>query len=178
MRSILTERRDVLLEISRQAAARKAFCRYYFALGNPAEAARKAGAPPGQAEEEGLKLLQMPACRSYLTELAAQPALPLRALVLSGLARLAFGSANDAVRLVFADDLPDSATVAGLDLFHVSEIKRVKGGGVEIKLFDRQKALEKLMECAAEVDSTAAAEALLSALGGEEEGDGGPQESG
>ena len=31
-------------------------------------------------------------------------------------------------------------------LFNVSEIKRVKGGGVEVKLFDRLKALEKLFE--------------------------------
>ena len=31
-----------------------------------------------------------------------------------------------------------------LDLFNVSEIKRVKGGGMEIKFFDRIKALEKL----------------------------------
>ena len=158
------------LESSGQAARRRAFCRFYLALGSPAEAARKAGAPPGQAEEEGLKLLQMPSCRSYLAQLASQPPLPMRALVLAGLTRLAFGSANDAAKLVFADDLPDPETVAKLDLFHVSEIKRVKGGGVEIKLFDRQKALEKLMECASEVDSAAAAEALLSALGGEEDG--------
>ena len=31
-----------------------------------------------------------------------------------------------------------------LDLFNVSEIKRPKGGGLEIKFFDRLKALEKL----------------------------------
>ena len=31
-----------------------------------------------------------------------------------------------------------------LDLFNVSEIKRPKGGGLEIKFFDRLKALEHL----------------------------------
>ena len=31
-----------------------------------------------------------------------------------------------------------------LDLFNVSEIKRPKGGGLEIKFFDRLKALERL----------------------------------
>lgn len=31
-----------------------------------------------------------------------------------------------------------------MDLFNISEIKRVKGGGMEIKFFDRIKALEKL----------------------------------
>ena len=31
-----------------------------------------------------------------------------------------------------------------LDLFYVSEIKKQKGGGLEIKFFDRLKALDKL----------------------------------
>ena len=31
-----------------------------------------------------------------------------------------------------------------LDLFNVSQIKRQKGGGIEIKFFDRLKALERL----------------------------------
>ena len=33
-----------------------------------------------------------------------------------------------------------------LDLFNVSEIKRPRGGGMEIKFFDRLKALEKLTD--------------------------------
>ena len=36
--------------------------------------------------------------------------------------------------------------LAKADLFNVSEIKRIKGGGVEIKFFDRQKALERLSD--------------------------------
>ena len=35
-------------------------------------------------------------------------------------------------------------TLENMDLFNISEIKKVKGGGVEIKFFDRIKALEKL----------------------------------
>ena len=31
-----------------------------------------------------------------------------------------------------------------MDLFHISEIKRQKDGAIEIKFFDRLKALEKL----------------------------------
>ena len=64
----------------------------------------------------------------------------------NGLKRLAFGNCSDAVYLVFADELPPSDVIQSLDLFNVSEIKRVKGGGVEVKLFDRLKALEKLFE--------------------------------
>ena len=65
--------------------------------------------------------------------------------VRAGLVRLAFGSVNDPVALVFSDQ-PTPYAIAHSDLFNVSEIKRVKGGGVEVKFFDRQKALEKLLE--------------------------------
>ena len=47
---------------------------------------------------------------------------------------------------MFADELPPPDVIERLDLFNVSEIKRVKGGGVEVRLFDRLKALEKLAE--------------------------------
>ena len=33
-----------------------------------------------------------------------------------------------------------------MDLFNISEIKRKKGGDIEIKFFDRIKALEKLLD--------------------------------
>ena len=145
---------------------RAAFCRWYLALGDPAEAARRAGCPPESAADDALRFLAAPACRRMLARLSQQPALPLAQLVTAGLTRLAFGSANDAAKLVFAEDFPDSSTISQLDLFHVSEIRRVKGGGVEVKLFDRQKALEKLLECADAAGSAAAASALLSALGG------------
>ncbi|MBR6419058.1 MAG: terminase small subunit [Oscillospiraceae bacterium] len=147
---------------------RRAFCRWFMALGNPAEAARRAGFPAETAEQEALRLLQTPACRSYLSQLAAQPPLPLQSLCIAGLARLAFGAANDAAKLVFADEMPSDSTLSALDLFHVSELKRDKGGGVEVKLFDRQKAMERLLECAASADSAAAASALLAALSGAE----------
>lgn len=40
-----------------------------------------------------------------------------------------------------------------MDLFNVSEIKRQKGGTIEIKFFDRLKALEKLSEIGGAEDS-------------------------
>ena len=54
--------------------------------------------------------------------------------------------------------------ISGLDLFNVSEIRRVKGGGVEVKLFDRQKALEKLLELDTSVSDREKAESLIEAL--------------
>lgn len=147
---------------------RRLFCIYYLALGNAAEAAMRAGFPAETAEAEGLRLLQTPYCRSTLASLAAQPPLPTQSLVLAGLSRLAFGSANDAAKLVFADELPPEEMLVSLDLFHVSELKRVKGGGVEVKLFDRQRAMERLLDLAGSADASAAAAALLNALSGEE----------
>ncbi len=60
-----------------------------------------------------------------------------------GYERLAFGSTADAFRLLMSsgDDVPD---VGALDLFNVAEIKRPKDGAMEIKFFDRLKALEQL----------------------------------
>ncbi|MDE5768605.1 MAG: terminase small subunit [Oscillospiraceae bacterium] len=69
-------------------------------------------------------------------------------LVIDGLKKLASGKINDAVSLVFAEDIPPPEQLARLQLFNISSVKRVKGGGVEVQFFDRQKALEKLYEYA------------------------------
>ncbi len=69
--------------------------------------------------------------------------------VTDGLRRLAFGEIQDAVSLLFKTDEDITASLSSLDLFNVSEIKRVKGGGMEIKFFDRLKALEKLSNAVA-----------------------------
>ena len=51
--------------------------------------------------------------------------------------------AKGAVRLLFAED-PLLELQKGCDLFQVAEIKRPKENSLEIKFFDRMKALEKL----------------------------------
>lgn len=66
--------------------------------------------------------------------------------VTEGLRRLAFGDIQDAVTLLFESDESILSALPKLDLFNISEIKRQKGGGMEIKFFDRLKALEKLRE--------------------------------
>ena len=150
--------------MDRSKSRRAAFCRWYLALGNVREAALRAGCPPETAAEDGLQMLHSAYCRRYLAQLAAQPALPLQALVTAGLARLAFGDANDAARLAFSDGISE-AELRGLDLFHVTGIKCDKNG-VEIKLADRLSAMNKLLECAGAADSAAAAERLVRALQG------------
>ena len=56
------------------------------------------------------------------------------------LAELAFGKANDCVRLV----LEENTELGKLDLSLLSEVKRNDKGTVEIKLIDRLRALEQL----------------------------------
>ncbi len=60
------------------------------------------------------------------------------------LAELAFGKANDCVRLA----LEDEPELSRLDLSLLSEVKRNDKGTVEIKLIDRLKALEQLAQAA------------------------------
>lgn len=62
------------------------------------------------------------------------------------LAELAFGRANDCVRLVLEENTP----LGKLDLSLLSEVKRSEKGAVEVKLVDRLKALELLAELAEE----------------------------
>lgn len=85
--------------------------------------------------------------------------------VAAGLRRLAFGSVADAIRLLMED--LDSLPIESLDLYNISEIKRTTGKGVEIKFFDRLKALERLAELT-ENSNSSAAEAFFKSLRPEE----------
>ena len=77
------------------------------------------------------------------------------------LAELAFGRANDCVRLALEENL----CLDTLDLSLLSEVKRNDKGTVEIKLIDRLRALEQLALAAK--DENVGAEAFLQALRGE-----------
>ena len=79
------------------------------------------------------------------------------------LAELAFGKANDCVRLALEDD----PNLGRLDLSLLSEVKRNDKGTVEIKLIDRLRALEQLAQVAGE--DTQDLEAFLQALQGDQE---------
>ncbi|MFR8530728.1 MAG: hypothetical protein ACLVDB_06130 [Anaeromassilibacillus sp.] len=52
--------------------------------------------------------------------------------VKKGYETLAFGGIEDAVRLLFCEDLKPE-DLEGLDLYNVAEIRRPRGGGMEIK---------------------------------------------
>ena len=77
------------------------------------------------------------------------------------LAELAFGKANDCVKLVLADD----TVLEKLDLSLLTEVKRNDKGTVEVRLVDRLKALEQLALLAQEQGEDL--ESFLKALQGE-----------
>ena len=141
------------------------FCCYYAKLGNIFEAALKAGFPHQTALADGMKILSQRKYRRFISKLIGQ-SLPSGQLISAGLERLAFGSSNDAAFLVFSEETMTPEKIASLDLFNVSEIKKVKGGGVEVKFFDRQKAMEKIYDYASSDSAGAAASNLLEALTG------------
>ena len=62
-----------------------------------------------------------------------------------GIRRLAFGDIRDAVRLLYTTS-DDIEILDSLDLYTVSELKRGKDGQLEMKFYDRLKALQYLME--------------------------------
>ena len=76
------------------------------------------------------------------------------------LAELAFGKANDCVRLALEDD----PKLGRLDLSLLSEVNRNDKGTVEIKLIDRLRALEQLAQVAGENNEDL--ESFLQALQG------------
>ncbi len=114
------------------------FCRYFTVCRNVREAAAKAGyAFP---ERSGMRLLSKEAIVNEIERLSGKSDAAVSAV--DGLKRIAFGSVADAVRLILE---PEAVDPEKLDLFMVSELK-CTDRCIEIKFFDRIKALTALLE--------------------------------
>lgn len=130
------------------------FCRWYVRLRNPKEAALKAGFTL-VPEHHALHLLAKEHIREKICELEKE-GLTDKCTLSAGFQRLAFGSIADAVKLILSAGTDNPPDIDSLDLFNVSEIKYTCGKGMEIKFFDRLKALERLSEIAdSEKDNSA-----------------------
>lgn len=117
------------------------FCFFLCETGNKREAAIKAGYRINP-EKSAAKLLSQEKINAQVKALTEKyKSIPSE--VEAGYRRLAFGSVADAVKLIYTDEISDEQ-LETLDLFMLSDIKRPKGGGIEIKFFDRLKALEHL----------------------------------
>mgnify|MGYP003287549112 CR=1 FL=1 len=126
------------------------FCRWYVRLRNPREAAIRSGFTI-LSEQRAISLLSKTNIRQKITELEKENSADQN-LISAGLQRLAFGSITDAVKLILSSGDNISPDIDSLDLFNVSEIKFTSGKGMEIKFFDRLKALEKLSELSSDKD--------------------------
>lgn len=142
----------------------KNFAQIFVRTRNAGETARRLGAEPEESVRLGEQMLSDRRVKAEISKLDREDGQTL-CYVKTGLSRLAFGSVNDAVSLIF-DDCVTQEKIMKADLFNVSEIKRVKGGGVEMKFWDRQKALEKLVELAPELKEVSDADRFLQAVYG------------
>ena len=115
------------------------FCLYYAECLNARAAAAKAGFPA--PELAALRLLSRRDIREAV-RMKMQEDRAEQSELLCGYRKLAFGTGTDALRLLFGSVPPEEFDT--LDLFNVSEIKKPKDGALEIKFFDRLKALEHL----------------------------------
>ena len=120
----------------------RVFCSCFVATGNETEAAIKAG-----FKKEPSLVGQQLLCRDDISEeirrLHEIRRETMRSCAFSGYERLAFGNISDAVRLLYTDN-PTAEQLETMNLYNVAEIKRPKDGAMEIKFFDRLRALEKL----------------------------------
>lgn len=112
------------------------FCAAYLRTMDPERAAEVCGC------EDGFAMLGKKSVRARLEKMRRAAAEELRREdAVRRLAQLAFGRANDAVRLALC---PKEADPETLDLSAVAELKVTDKGGVEIKMVDRVRALEAL----------------------------------
>lgn len=119
----------------------KRFCELYAASGEAGRSAQGAGYY--DPEKAGSVLLSRDEIITEIGRLYEKRLKNARQRAYAGYEKIAFGSVNDAVRLLFESE--SFSEVGGdYDLFNVAEIRRPKEGALEIKFFDRLKALEKL----------------------------------
>lgn len=120
------------------------FCCFYSSNGNVRLSAVMAGYS-SNPEQTGQQLLTRSDIAGRVKEYRDTRVNDLRLMALLGYERLAFGSIADCIQLLYME-APTLQRLEAMDLFMISEIKKPKDGAMEIKFFDRIKALEKLSE--------------------------------
>lgn len=133
----------------------RAFCRRFIGSMD----LHRAAAESGITDAEALDILGSPEAETELERCRDLLSKQLRADdAVRRMAELAFGEANDCVKLV----MEEGCDIGGLDLSLLAELKRGSNGVVEIKLLDRVKVLDRLLELLGGTGGQA--EAFLSAL--------------
>lgn len=108
--------------------------------------------------QDGIQLLMLPEVQEALEEQrTALNGQCTRRDSIRRLSQLAFGRANDCVRLVLGEE----TELDELDLSLLSEIRRNEKGAVEVKLLNRLEVIDRLL---AETEEPSGASELLRAL--------------
>ena len=142
----------------------KEFCACFAQTGDVKLSARLAGYRLN-SRAKGIKLLSRDDIQNEIKKLVKQKEKLARSLAAIGYQRLAFGNTSDAVSLIYSQN-PAEEDFGSKDFFMISEIKMPKDGSLEIKFFDRLKALEKLQS----VESDSSVKNLFDAIGGANKG--------
>lgn len=119
------------------------FCLNYVNSGDVEKSAIKAGYT-SNALKTGNLLISKENIAEQIENLYKQKRKNLLYKACIGYEKLAFGSITDSVKLMYSKKI-DINEIKDLDLFNVSELK-LKDGALEIKFFDRLRALEKLQQ--------------------------------
>lgn len=140
------------------------FCGYLALLGTPFEAARRAGYAKRLCGKTAVKLMSREDIRRQAEHMRAAMRSHWPDMAMAGVARAAFGDATDAVRLAAAGGELPQEELERLDLFAVSELRRRRDGGLDVKLLDRMEALRLLLECTERLGGQDGVDKLLGAL--------------
>ena len=161
-----------LLEVTviknKLTAREREFCLSFMQSGDAQLSARSAGFR--NPDSEGERLLCNEKICAELERLSELRGRLLSAMAVIGYQRLAFGSAADAASLLFEEN-PSRETLGKMDLFIASEIRRPKDGAMEIKFFDRARALEKLASLSMERESSGSLYDAIGSVAERSEGD-------
>ncbi len=122
----------------------RAFCLLYLKTGDAVKAVKGAGYK-SSLERRAQEMLTREDIRTEILRLCEFKRTVARESARWGFERLAFGGVSDAISLLYLEK-PTAQELEEMDLFCVSEIKRPKDGSMEIKFFDRLKALQSLYE--------------------------------
>ena len=121
----------------------KLFCRYYCVSCDAESSAKKAGYSKNPLDKAYSLMLREDICEeiSHNAKVYSRVLFSISTVLYH---KLACSTVSDAVGLLFSEN-PEKEKLKDMDLFMVSEIKKPKDGAMEIKFFDRLKALEKLI---------------------------------
>ncbi|MDO4731203.1 MAG: terminase small subunit [Clostridia bacterium] len=120
------------------------FCRYFIKDFDFKQAAVNAGYK-NTPEKAGIKLIKKSKIQKEIKRLREEKIKDSRDNIQSGYERLAYGRVSDCIKLLFSQSA-DSDDFDNMDFFNIAEVKKLKDGAMEIKFFDRFKALDRLNE--------------------------------